>query len=156
MLSLIVAHDENRGIGKDGWMPWHLPEDLAHFKRITEHHAILMGRTTFAAMKKPLPNRFTYVATRQADFSYDHEQVAVVHDVNALLTAWKQRPETLYVCGGAQIYQQALPFVEEMWITEVKGVYPADTYFPAYDPADYQLLDHVDYATFTIKHYHRR
>ena len=150
MISLIVAHDEQRGIGKDGWMPWHLPQDLAHFKRVTEHHAILMGRTTFAAMKKPLPNRFTYVATRQHDVHYDYEQVAVVYDLNSFLKEWQEKDEILYICGGAQIYTQAMPYVEEMWITKVNGVFPADTHFPAYNVMDYHLEMADSYPEFTI------
>lgn len=153
MISLIVAHDEQRGIGKDGWMPWHLPQDLAHFKRITLHHTILMGRTTFAAMKKPLPDRFTFVATQQREVHYDDAQVAVIHDLNAFLTEWQEKDEILYVCGGSQIYAQALPFVEEMWITKVKGVFPADTYFPVYNEAEFDLVEAKSNSDFTICHY---
>lgn len=156
MISLIVAHDEQRGIGKDGWMPWHLPQDLAHFKRVTEHHAILMGRTTFAVMKKPLPNRFTYVATRQSDAHYDFDHVAIVHDLDAFLREWQAKDEVLYVSGGAQIYAAALPYAAEMWITKVKGVYAADTYFPEYDVRDYSLEAQEAFPDFTICHYVRQ
>ncbi len=153
MISLIVAHDEQLGIGKDGWMPWHLPQDLAHFKSVTEHHAILMGRTTFEGMKKPLPNRFTYVATKQNDVHYDFEQVAIVHNLDEFLQEWQRKDEVLYVCGGAQIYAAALPYVSEMWITKVKGVFIADTHFPAYDIQEFQLEKQDVYSDFTICQY---
>jgi len=156
MISLIVAHDEHYGIGKDGWMPWHLPQDLAHFKRTTLNHAILMGRTTFAAMGKPLPKRHTYVATNNPNYHFDHEQVSVIHDLPALLKEWKDKEDCLYVCGGAKIYEQALPYVDEMWISLVYGKHDADTFFPVYDPNDFLVVSKEAMEAFMIIHYRRK
>ncbi len=156
MLALIVAHDEQRVIGKDGWMPWHLPQDLAHFKRITLGHDILFGRTTFEAMGKPLPKRHTFVATTQFDYTYEHEDVTIVHDLNAFLKERALREDALYVCGGAKIYEQALPYVDELWISLVEGVHEGDTYFPAYAPQDYILISKEGKEGFEILHYRKK
>lgn len=156
MISLIVAHDENMAIGKDGWMPWNLPEDLAHLKKVTSHHAILMGKVTFEGMKKPLPKRHTYVATRNQDYHFDHEDVTIIHDLPSFLTEWKEKSECLYVCGGANIYEQALPYVDEMWISYVYGNHEADTYFPAYQPKDFIVVSKEALKDFMIIHYRKK
>lgn len=156
MIALIVAHDEHYAIGKDGWMPWNLPEDLKHFKKITLDHDILMGRTTFEAMKKPLPERHTYVATTNPQYSFDHEDVSIVHDLPAFLQAWQEKEETLYICGGAHIYAQCLPYASELWISLVEGSHEADTFFPHYDVTDYQVITKEAKPGFTIIHYRRK
>lgn len=155
MLSLIVAHDEQRIIGKDGWMPWNLPQDLAHFKKTTLNHAILMGKTTFMGMGKPLPKRHTYVATRDLNFHYDHENVTIIHDLPAFFKEWQDKAETLYVCGGAMIYEQALPYVNELWISLVEGTHAGDTYFPYYDPKQYRIVSKEAKEGFVIIHYRK-
>lgn len=156
MLSLVVAHDENFAIGKECWMPWHLPEDLQHFRKTTLYSNIVMGRTTFDAMKKPLPKRHTYVVTRDETYTYEHEDVTIVHDLAALLQTFKQKEETLFVCGGAKVYTQALPYVDEMWVSLVEGQHPADTYFPMYDPNDFIVKTKESKQGFTILHYIRK
>ncbi len=156
MLALIVAHDEQRVIGKDGWMPWHLPQDLAHFKRTTLGHSILMGRTTFEAMGKPLPKRHTYVATNNLLYHFDHDDVTIIHDLDAFLKEWQAKEETLYVCGGAMIYEKALPYVSELWISLVDGEHVGDTYFPAYDTEDYIVVSKEGKEGFTIIQYRKK
>lgn len=156
MISLIVAHDEERAIGKDGWMPWNLPEDLKHFKKVTQHHAILMGRTTFEAMKKPLPKRHTFVATTNPDYTFDHEAVTIVHDLGQFLKQWKKAEEVLYICGGAKIYEACLPYVDEMWISLVTGTHDADTYFPVYHPDEFTIVSKEAKDGFLIVHYRKK
>lgn len=156
MISLVVAHDEALAIGKDGWMPWNLPEDLKHFRKTTLHHAIVMGRTTFDAMKKPLPNRHTYVLTTQKDYVFSHDDVTIVHDFEALMKQYQNSEEVLYVCGGAKIYTQALPYVDEMWISLVDGKHDADTFFPTYHPDDFIVKTKESKEGFTILQYLRK
>lgn len=156
MISLIVAHDETRAIGQDGWMPWNLPEDLKHFKRVTLHHDILMGRTTFEAMKKPLPKRHTYVATNNKAYRFDHENVTIIHDLEAFLKEWQSKEETLYICGGAKIYEACIGYADEMWISLVEGKHQADTYFPTYDPKSYIVVSKEKKEGFTIIHYRKK
>ena len=153
MISLVVAHDEALGIGKDGWMPWHIPEDLKHFKKVTLHHHIVMGRTTFEGMKKPLPNRHTFVITNQKDYKVNSDLVTVVNDFDALLEKYKNSEDVLFITGGAKIYAHALPYVSEMWISLVDGIYEADTYFPNYENEGFMIKTKERKDGFTIIHY---
>lgn len=155
MISLIVACDEHNLIGKDGWMPWNLPEDLKHFKRVTLNKNILMGRKTFEGIGKPLPKRKTWVLTHQ-DISYPYENVEVIHDLQSLVSHFLESEEELVVCGGAQIYQLMLPYVQEMWISKVAGEYEGDTYFPKVNWLDYECADTVQYVGFVVNHYKRK
>ncbi len=156
MISLIVAHDEKRGIGYEGWMPWNLPEDLQCFKRLTLHHKIVMGRTTFTSLKKPLPDRFTYVVTNNRQYNVQHPDVCVIHDFHDLLKEYQKKEEVLMICGGASIYEQALPYVDEMWVSLVDGIYDADTYFPFYDVDAFNVESKDRKDGFTLIHYIRK
>lgn len=156
MISLVVAHDEQRAIGYNGWMPWNLPEDLKCFKQITLHQKIVMGRVTFSSLKKPLADRFTYVVTKKKDYVVPYDNVCVVEDFIALLEEYKKKKEILFVCGGALIYEQALPYVDEMWISLVDGKHPADTYFPAYNKEEFNIESKQKKDGFTLLHYVRK
>lgn len=156
MLSLVVAHGDNLVIGKDGWMPWNLPEDLKTFKKITLNHKIVMGRTTFETMKKPLPKRYTYVITNNKEYTYDHENVCVVNDFDALLEEYKNSDEVLYICGGAKVYEYALPYVDEMWISLVDEHYEGDTFFPSYNTEDFIVKTMQKKDGFLLIHYIRK
>lgn len=156
MIHLIVAHGDNRVIGKDGWMPWHLPEDLKVFKEKTLNHDIVMGRTTFEVMKKPLPKRHTYVVTNNKEYSYDHESVTIVNDFDALLASYKESDKDVYICGGAQIYAYALPYVDDMWISLVDEHFEGDTFFPSYSLDDFIIETKEKKKGFTLIHYLRK
>ena len=156
MISIVVAHGHNLVIGKDGWMPWHLPEDLKCFKKITLHHDIVMGRTTFEAMKKPLPYRHTYLVTTQKNYQYQHEDVTVIHDFKQLLESYQNNNNILYICGGAQIYHFALPYVDEMWISLVDQHYDGDTFFPPYSLDDFIVKTKERKAGFVLIQYVRK
>jgi dihydrofolate reductase len=130
-LSLVVAMDAKRGIGVDNQLPWHLPEDLAHFKRVTLGHPIIMGRKTFESIGRPLPGRRNIVVTRNA--GWGHEGVDVVHsldDAVALVGA-----DSASIIGGAQIFGQAIGIAERMIVTEIAHSFACDTFFPPLDPA---------------------
>lgn len=156
MISLVVAHGDNRVIGKDGWMPWNLPEDLKHFKKTTLNQDIVMGRTTFEVMKKPLPKRHTYVITRDKNYTYDHENVTICNDLIALINKYNKEGKDLYICGGAQIYTLALPYVDEMWISLVDEHYEGDTFFPDYSNENFIVKTKEKYNGFTLIHYIRK
>jgi dihydrofolate reductase len=133
-LSLVVAMDANRGIGVDNKLPWHLPEDLAHFKRVTLGHPIIMGRKTFESIGRPLPGRRNIVVTRNSDWR--HEGVDVVQslrDAVALVGG-----ESASIIGGAQIFAEALPLAQKMIVTEIDADFPCDTFFPTIEPAQWQ------------------
>lgn len=156
MISLVVAHGDNFVIGKDGWMPWHLPEDLKTFKKITLNHDIVMGRTTFEVMKKPLPKRHTYVITTNKNYQYDHEDVTICHDFDKLIDTYKDSENTLYICGGAKIYTHALPYVDEMWISLVDEHFEGDTFFPDYSNENFVVQTKEKKNGFTLIHYVRK
>ncbi len=130
-LSLIVAMDAQRGIGIDNTLPWRLPEDLAHFKRVTTGHPILMGRKTFESIGRPLPNRRNIVLSTNAQWRHDGvERAATIDAALALAEA-----PTVFVIGGAQIYALALPRATSVIVTEIAASFACDTFFPALDPA---------------------
>ncbi|WP_411845770.1 dihydrofolate reductase [Roseibacillus persicicus] len=129
-LIAIVAHDPNRLIGADGDLPWHLPEDLAFFKKTTSGHPIVMGRKTFESIGRPLPKRQNIVLTR--DHNWQAEGVTIIHTPAALNTVDWQKPDPVFIIGGAEVYQQFLPLLDELMVTSVKKTYQGDTYFPEY------------------------
>ena len=111
MISIIVATDDDLLIGKKdskNGMPWHNKEDLQHFKKTTLNRTILMGKTTYLAIGRPLPNRKTIVVTKSG---MDDERVEVRNDLIEVIQEYKDKNEDLYITGGASIYKQALPYV---------------------------------------------
>ncbi|MGK5028866.1 dihydrofolate reductase [Janthinobacterium sp. MDT1-19] len=133
-LTIIVATDQQGGIGINNTLPWKLPEDLAHFKRLTTGHPILMGRKTFDSIGRPLPNRRNIVITRNADWR--HEGVEAVSSVEAAIALLDGAEG--YVIGGAEIYRQALPLTARLIITEIGQTFDCDAFFPAVDHAVWQ------------------
>ena len=154
MISLIVAYSKNnRVIVKDNKIPWHIKEDFIHFKNYTLNKTIIMGEQTFISIGKPLPKRKTIVATK-TDFTYDHEDVSITHDLFSTLKEYKNKDEELVVCGGATIYKLALPYVDKLIISEVKKEYEGDTFFPSIEE-DFVLEEKEDREEFVIKIYKR-
>jgi len=130
-LTLVVAMDAQRGIGVDNKLPWHLPEDLAHFKRVTLGHPIIMGRKTFDSIGRPLPKRRNIVVTRNADWS--HEGVEVAGSLEEAVALAGGEPAS--IIGGAQIFRESMAIADRMIITHIDGAYRCDTFFPEIDPA---------------------
>jgi len=130
ILSMIVAHANNRVIGKNNDMPWHLPADLAYFKKTTLGKPIIMGRKTFQSIGRPLPGRKNIVISR--DESYQVEGVEVVNSVEAALALVVDSEEVM-VIGGGGIYQHCLAAAQRLYITHIDADIDGDTYFPNYD-----------------------
>ena len=130
-LVAIVAHDPNRLIGAQGDLPWQLPADLAFFKKTTSGHPILMGRKTFDSIGRALPKRQNIVLTRDTGWSADN--VTIIHDKEELNELALSQPEPVFIIGGAEIYRQFLPQLDELLVTLVKKEYQGDTFFPAYE-----------------------
>lgn len=136
-ISLIVAADRNRAIGRAGAMPWHLPDDLRHFKQQTLGKPILMGRRTFEAIGKALPGRRNLVLSRSASVIDAHPEIEVVYSLRQALDLCADSPE-LMVIGGGEVYALALPLATTLWLTEVDtAVVDADAWFPAWDPDEW-------------------
>lgn len=130
-LTLVVAMDAERGIGIDNQLPWRLPEDLAHFKRVTLGHPIVMGRKTFESIGRPLPGRRNIVVTRNPDWRHDGVEVAAsLEDAVALLGEARAS-----IIGGAQIFAQSLDLADRMIVTHIERAYHCDAFFPEIDPA---------------------
>ncbi|MGH8504995.1 MAG: dihydrofolate reductase [Stenotrophobium sp.] len=130
-ISLIVAMDERRLIGRDGDLPWRLPNDLRHFKALTLGKTVLMGRKTWISLGRPLPNRDNWVLTRDTRFSAEGGRV--FHHLDAVLAAHIEGE--LMVIGGAELYRQLLPRADRLYLTQVHARVDGDTWFPDY-PAD--------------------
>lgn len=128
-LTIIVATDKQGGIGIANKLPWHLPEDLAHFKRTTSGHAIIMGRKTFESIGRALPNRRNIVISRNPEWK--HEGVTCVASLQAAQVLLGT--EEAYIIGGAQIYQQALSLANKLIVTEIGKEFACDAFFPSID-----------------------
>jgi dihydrofolate reductase len=135
-LSIIVAIAQNRAIGKNNQLLWHLPADLKHFKQITSGHTVIMGRKTYDSIGKPLPNRRNIVITRQTLQIFGCEVVQSLPDALALCN---NEPE-VFIIGGARIYEQALPLTHRIYLTEVEQDFEGDAFFPALNLAEWTEL----------------
>jgi dihydrofolate reductase len=137
-LSLVAALDRNRLIGADDRLPWRLPADLAHFKRITLGKPILMGRRTFESIGRPLPERHNIVVSR--DPAFQAQGCTVARSIEAGLAAAGAAPEVM-VIGGASIYAQCLARAGRMYLTRIDADFEGDTFFPAWDPREWREVE---------------
>ncbi|CAN5244454.1 dihydrofolate reductase [soil metagenome] len=155
-LTIIVATDQQRGIGINNKLPWRLPEDMAHFKQTTTGHPIIMGRKTFDSIGRALPNRRNIVITRNADWRHEGVETAGSLDAAIALVGAAEA----FVIGGAQIYEAALPRASKLIATEIAKSFNCDTFFSEIDPARWQetarqayhsSLNEFDYAFVTYE-----
>ena len=145
ILSAIVAMAENRVIGKDNQLPWHLPADLKHFKSITTGHPILMGRKTHESIGRPLPNRVNIILTRNPD--YQAAGCTVVTSIEtALQHAEQHHASVLFVIGGAEIYRQLLPAIQRIYLTIVHHAIEGDAHFPELNPHEWKEVSREKHA----------
>ncbi|PIY94018.1 MAG: diacylglycerol kinase [Candidatus Levybacteria bacterium CG_4_10_14_0_8_um_filter_35_23] len=154
-VSLIVAVDENRGIGKNGKMPWHIPADLKRFKELTTGNIVIMGRKTFSSIGKPLSNRTNIVITRDKKYKVNgalvasslEEAIRVASSKYQVLSMKKNKKNIpihdtkyklhtteneVFIIGGGQIFQEAINLADKLYLTLVEGKFDVDTYFPDY------------------------
>lgn len=132
-LALIVAHAANRAIGKDNALLWKLPEDLAHFKRVTMGAPIIMGRKTWESIGRPLPGRRNLVVTRNAAYQAAGAEIAT--SLDAALALCADVAGEVFVIGGAELYAQALPYAQRLYLTEVAKDFDGDAFFPELETA---------------------
>jgi dihydrofolate reductase len=156
-LTLVVAMDAQRGIGVDNKLPWHIPEDLAHFKRVTLGQPIIMGRKTFDSIGRPLPGRRNIVVTRNTDWRHDGIETAGSLEEAVRLAG----DGAASIIGGAQIFGEALPVASRMIVTHIDGIWQCDTFFPAIDDARWTVTERrpgtsADGTTFTFVTYERK
>src|SRR5688572_24314058 len=137
-ISLIVAMAENRVIGRNNQLPWHLPADLKHFKSLTTGHSVIMGRKTFESMGKPLPNRRNIVITRQANFRADGVDTA--HSLEEAISLAKGDAE-IFVIGGAEVFRDALNGADRLYLTLIHATIEGDVFFPEVDWSEWTLIE---------------
>ena len=138
MISLLVAMAQNRVIGKDNQLPWHLPEDLAYFKRVTMGHPIVMGRKTFESIGRVLPGRQNVIVTRNPHFS--HEGCLVLHSIEEIINFANNYNGEVFVIGGAEIFKEILPYADRLYITKIVHTFSGDAFFPVFDEAEWKLV----------------
>ncbi|MTV41177.1 dihydrofolate reductase [Duganella radicis] len=144
-LTIIVATDAQRGIGINNTLPWKLPEDLAHFKRLTTGHPIIMGRKTFDSIGRPLPNRRNIVITRNTEWR--HEGVETVGSIEAAIALLDGAEG--FVIGGAEIYKQSLQLADQLIITQIAHTFDCDAFFPEIDAAAWQETTREEHVSAT-------
>ena len=141
-LSLIVAMAENRVIGREGRLPWHLSTDLRRFKQLTMGHHLLMGRKTFESLGRALPGRTSVVISRQTGYTAPD---AVVAQSLAQARQLAAGDEEVFVIGGGEIYGWALPSADRIYLTLVHAQVDGDTFFPELSAADWQVREATRY-----------
>ncbi len=145
-IALIVAAAANQAIGKAGQLLWHLPKDLKFFKNTTWGMPVIMGRKTFESVNKPLPGRINIVITSNADWKAEGAQTA-----SSLADALEQAKATnckeIFVIGGGEIYRQALPLADTVYLTRVHAELEGDTFFPVLDENEWQMTSNDDFET---------
>lgn len=137
MISLIVAMDDQRVIGKDNHLPWRLPEDLKFFKRVTMGHPIAMGRKTHESIGRLLPGRENMVITRNPYFQ--SEGCIVFHSIADFVNYCKKNEKEVFVIGGAEIFKETLEHAERLYMTVIHHEFEGDTYFPDFEKEKWEL-----------------
>lgn len=137
-LAFIVAHAKDGVIGKEGSIPWYLPEDLKHFKQVTFGKPVIMGRTTFESLPRALPGRRNIVVTHNPDYAAPGAEV--VTDIDSALALVKDAPQA-FIMGGASLYAQTIPLCEEAFITRINASFAGDAFFTGFEEADWELLE---------------
>ena len=141
----------NRVIGAGKKIPWHLPEDFKWFKKMTTGQIVVMGRKTFESIGKPLPNRETIILSRS---DLHVPGVRTISDLSQIDLAKESRE--VFICGGAQLYEQALPLCSDLYLTLVKQVVEGDKFFPEFEEQFEAVEEILDSAEFTITHYRNK
>jgi len=139
MITIVAAIGNNNALGKDNQLLWKLPNDLRHFKAITENHPVVMGRKTFESIGKALPNRTNIVVSRKENWF--QEGILIVSTLKEALKFAKKIDENIFVIGGGEIYKQTLGAADRLEITQVDGDFDADTFFPKIDPKIWSKID---------------
>ena len=130
---------KNRVIGRQGHIPWKIPGEQQIFKKITLGHTVIMGRKTYEAIGRPLPGRFNIIITRNRN--YLAAGCTVVHDLQSALNSCPQDEAEAFICGGGQLYHEALPLADRIYLTVIPREIPGDTYFPDIPSAEFRVKE---------------
>lgn len=154
MLSLIAGISQNNCIGQNGQLPWHIPEDLKHFREVTAGKTVLMGRKTWESLPekfRPLPNRTNIIITRQTDYSVPTgvEVYATIDEAIA------KHPEEIVVIGGAEIYKQTIDQADRLYITHINQTVNGDAFFPEIDLNIWHEVERADHEGYSFVTYQK-
>ena len=138
-ISIIAAMAKNRVIGRQGNIPWEIPGEQALFKKITLGHAVIMGRRTYESIGRPLPGRLNIIVTRNRN--YLAAGCTVVHDLPSALNSCPQDESEVFICGGGQLYHEALSLADRIYLTVIPKEIPGDTYFPAIPSTEFRVKE---------------
>jgi dihydrofolate reductase len=150
---MVAAVAENRVIGRDADMPWHLPDDLKHFRAVTRDNTVVMGRVTFEGIGHPLPYRSNIVVTRQA--GWNAEGVFVAGSIEDAIELAERFDGDIMIIGGAEVYAQAMPYADVQVLTEVHRTVQGDRFYPEFDRADWTETQRDDHDEFSFVRYER-
>lgn len=153
MIIIVAAMTKDRVIGKDGRLPWSIPEDLRLFKKLTIGQTVVMGRKTYESIGRPLPERNNIIVSTTMQNQLD---VDVCADFRHALLKAKTYGTDVFIIGGGQIYRQALPKTEKMYISYVKEDHEGDTRFPAFDEHEWKIVHREDHEEFELVVYERK
>ena len=141
MISMIAAVGANGVIGRNNALPWHLPADLAYFKKVTMGHAVVMGRKTFESIGKPLPGRYNIILTR--DKSYRSENCIIMHTVEEILEYSRNRD--VFIIGGAEVYKSFIDYADKLYITWIDESFDGDAFFPEIDENKWYIISRSEW-----------
>lgn len=141
LISLIACIDEQYGIGCNNQLPWDLPEDLRHFKKITSGHPIVMGRKTFESIGKPLPNRSNIILTTEQAFHTPQSCFSYNSIKSFLESDWIKEEKEIFIIGGSSIYQQFLPIADRLYLTKIHHTFECDAFFPPFSEVIWKEVD---------------
>jgi dihydrofolate reductase len=153
MITIIAAMTKERVIGYQNSIPWHLPEDLKHFKHVTLGKPIIMGRKTYESIGRPLPKRHNIVVSQTLS---PREGITVVASLTEALDHANTLSEHSFIIGGAALYKAAMEVADNLYISCVPGPYTGDRHFPEIDPAIWKLAEEVPFKTFVFKRFERK
>ncbi|BAU27309.1 dihydrofolate reductase [Aneurinibacillus soli] len=142
MITIVAAMDENRVIGYQNQLPWHMPADLAHFKKVTMGHVIVMGRKTYESIGKPLPGRTNVVLTRRID--YEAPGCTILHDVDSVLAKFAR--QDVDIIGGAEIIQLFWPYIDRLELTFIHHTFSGDVHFPSWNRTEWNEFSRHSHA----------
>lgn len=142
ILSIISAIGKNGELGKDNHLLWNLPADMKHFRETTSGHPVIMGRKTYESIGHPLPKRENVVITRDANW-HNGEVLRIAHSFEEALSAYKGSDVEVFIIGGGQLYHEAIPIADRLYITHIDAETEADTFFPNIDPTVWKEVSRV-------------
>lgn len=141
MISIVAAAAKNGVIGKNGGIPWDIPEDRAHFRRVTAGGAVIMGRRTYESIGHPLPDRYNIVVSRT--LALQDEMLCTAAGLPEAIRIAASKCPAIYLCGGREIYAEGLAYAERLYLTELDDAYEGDVYFPAFSQEEFRLVKRI-------------